>query len=177
MTNRRRYRKRVAGSIRPLRSLHRVPLNQPLRQTIDANWRWISTNATTAPAAADDTVSLSFRFYATDGSSSRAVYRLCAAGLARCCRHAAVCRYECRARNAKNTIGLNSCRPAIPARPIAKRCPTVSRDMTRTRIKSGPAAMAWRVRTSETYIQPAAARATIQTFSVTPSDMRRRSTS
>jgi hypothetical protein len=49
-------------------------LNQPLRQTIDANWRWISTNATTDATSGGGAVSLSVRFYATDGSSSRAVY-------------------------------------------------------------------------------------------------------
>jgi hypothetical protein len=48
-------------------------LNQPLRQTLDGNWRWISTNAAT-DAAGGPAAGLTFRFYATDGSSARAIY-------------------------------------------------------------------------------------------------------
>jgi len=47
-------------------------LNQPLRQTIDTNWRWISTNVTTD--AAGTNAGLRFRIYANDSSEATAVY-------------------------------------------------------------------------------------------------------
>jgi hypothetical protein len=48
-------------------------LNQPLRQPIDSNWRWISTNAAT-DSAAHTAASVTFRVYANDGSPTRAIY-------------------------------------------------------------------------------------------------------
>ena len=47
-------------------------LNQPLRQSIDTNWRWIAANVTTA--ASNGPASIRFRFYGNDGEDAKAVY-------------------------------------------------------------------------------------------------------
>jgi hypothetical protein len=50
-------------------------LNQPLRQSVDGNWRWIYTNVSTD--AAGGAASIRLRFYANDGEAgmdTRAVY-------------------------------------------------------------------------------------------------------
>ena len=47
-------------------------LNQPLRQSIDTNWRWIAANVTTA--ARNGPASIRFRLYGNDGEDAKAVY-------------------------------------------------------------------------------------------------------